>query len=57
MFDDNEPLSELRGILWRELGPTSASLPTITNDLQHEPAAQLRSRIRSLRNDVVGATG
>ena len=27
MFDDDEPLEKLRGILWRELGPDGQSLP------------------------------
>jgi hypothetical protein len=55
VFDGDEPLEELRGILWRELGPGGHSLPTLTGDLQQEAAAQLRTRIRALLAEVVGA--
>lgn len=55
MFDSDEPLEELREILWRELGAGSHALPMIIGDLQQEPAAQLRTRIRALLAEVVGA--
>jgi hypothetical protein len=55
VFDGDEPLEELRGILWRELGPGGHSLPTLTGDLRQEAAAQLRTRIRALLAEVVSA--
>jgi hypothetical protein len=55
MFDRDEPLEELRVILWQELGPDGRSLPTLTRDLQKEPAAQLRTRLRALLTEVAGA--
>lgn len=54
-FDGDEPMEKVRGILWRELGPGGRSLPTVVRDLQPEPAAQLRTRIRALLTEVVGA--
>jgi hypothetical protein len=53
---DSEPEAvELRARLHRELGPNGSSLDAITGDLQTEPAARLRTRIRSLLADVTGA--
>jgi len=53
---DSEPEAvELRALLHRELGPNGSSLDAITGDLQTEPAARLRTRIRSLLADVTGA--
>jgi hypothetical protein len=57
MFDDDEPLEELRGILWRELGPDGHSLPAVVRDLQEAPAARLRTRLRALLAEVVGVVG
>jgi hypothetical protein len=57
MFDDDEPLEELRGILWRELGPDGHSLPAVVRDLQEAPAARLRTRLRALLAEVVGVFG
>jgi hypothetical protein len=53
---DSEPeATELRTLLHRELGPGGSSLEAITGDLQAEAAARLRTRLRSLVVDVVGA--
>ena len=53
---DSEPeAAELRALLHRELGPDGTSLGAITDDLQADEAARLRTRIRSLLADVIGA--
>lgn len=53
---DSEPeAAELRAILHRELGPNGTSLDAITSDLQAEAAARLRTRLRSLLVDAIGA--
>lgn len=57
MFDGDEPLRELRKMLWRELGPGGAGLPPLTAGLQQEPAARLRTRLRGLLADVIGGSG
>jgi hypothetical protein len=57
MFDDDEPLEELRGILWRELGSDGHSLSAVLRDLQEAPAARLRTRLRALLAEVVGVVG
>lgn len=57
MIDDDEPLEELRGILWRELGPDGHSLPAVVRDIQEAPAARLRTRLRALLAEVVGIVG
>lgn len=57
MFDGDEALEELRGILWRELGPAGYALPAVTDELQQEPAAHLRTRIRALLAEVIGIAG
>jgi hypothetical protein len=54
MFDGDEPLEELREILWRELGPSGHSLPSLTTGLQEEPAARMRTRVRGLLAEVIG---
>lgn len=45
----------LRDLLQRELGPGGASLSAITHGLEDDAAARLRTRIRSLLADVIGA--
>ncbi len=55
IFDADAILEDLRAVLWRELGPRGHSLPTLTGDLQTEPAARLRTRVRALLAEVVGA--
>lgn len=47
-FDSSEPLRRVREILWYELGPGGAALGALTADLQDDPAARLRTRIRAL---------
>ncbi len=54
-FDSSEPLRRVREILWRELGPDGAALDVLTADLQDDPAARLRTRIRALLTETVGA--
>ncbi len=54
MFDSDEPLEELRAILWRELGPNGAALLSFTAQLQPEAAAQHRTRVRALLAEVIG---
>ncbi len=41
-------------MLWRELGPEGAALGVLTADLQNDPAARLRTRIRALLAETVG---
>lgn len=54
---DGEPgADDLRRLLNRELGPAGTSLDTITQGLRADAAARLRTRIRSLLADVIGAT-
>ena len=55
-FDSSEPLRRVREILWRELGPDGAALGVLTADLQDDAAARLRTRIRALLTETVGAT-
>ena len=53
-FDSSEPLRRVRAMLWREMGPNGAALAVLTADLQNEPAARLRTRIRALLSETVG---
>lgn len=52
---DTEGGSDLRDLLQRELGPGGASLGAVTLGLQADAAARLRTRIRALLLDVIGA--
>lgn len=45
----------LRETLHRELGPGGPALDILTSALQRDAAARLRTRIRALLHDVVGA--
>lgn len=54
MIHGDGALEELRGILWRELGPAGHSLPALTDELQQEPAARLRTRMRALLAEMIG---
>jgi hypothetical protein len=51
---DGEDGIELRDLLRRELGPGGIALPTITQELQEESAARLRTRVRALLAEVLG---
>jgi hypothetical protein len=51
---DGDDATELRDLLRRELGPGGSALPAITQGLQEEPAARLRTRIRALLAEVLG---
>lgn len=55
MFDDDPSLGAVRAALWRELGPGGSALPQLTADLQDGAAARLRTRVRALLTEVVGA--
>ena len=54
LFAGDPGADDLRILLNRELGPEGTSLDTITQGLQGDAAAQLRTRIRSLLADVIG---
>jgi hypothetical protein len=54
-FDGSAALRETAKILWRELGPGGYALPSITAGLQPAAAARLRTRLRALLAEVVGA--
>lgn len=53
-FDDGA-LPAVCTELWRQLGPNGQALPMLTADLQPEAAARLRTRVRALLTEVVGA--
>ena len=53
-FDD-EGLHRVRSELWRQLGPDGTGLPALTETLQPDAAARLRTRIRALLAEVVGS--
>jgi hypothetical protein len=52
-FDD-ESLRPVRAMLWRELGPEGDALGELTQALQPDAAAQLRTRVRPLLAELVG---
>ena len=54
-LDTNPTLRDLRRVLWRELGPGGAAVTALTNDLQHEAAARLRTRLHALLAEIVGS--
>jgi hypothetical protein len=53
-FDDNAVLRGLRRTLWRELGPGGSALGALTDRLQDDAAARLRTRLRALLVETVG---
>lgn len=53
-LDDDGALSEVRAALWHELGPDGRALPQLTEGLQADPAARLRTRLHALLSEVVG---
>ncbi len=53
-FDDSAMLRDLRLVLWRELGPGGTAVAALTERLQDDAAARLRTRLRGLLVDVVG---
>jgi hypothetical protein len=54
-FDDSATLRDLRLVLWRELGPGGAAVTALTERLQDDAAARLRTRLRALLVEVVGS--
>jgi hypothetical protein len=54
-LDKNSTLRNLRLVLWRELGPGGAAVTALTNNLQHEAAARLRTRLHAILSEVVGS--
>jgi hypothetical protein len=55
-FDRSAKLLELRTALWQEMGPGGSAVTTLTEGLQDDAAARLRTRIRALLAEVVGAS-
>lgn len=53
-FDENPTLQGLRAVLWRELGPGGMAVTSLTDGLQDDAAARLRTRLRALLAEVVG---
>ena len=53
-FDDSATLRDLRLVLWRELGPGGTAAAALTERLQDDAAARLRTRLRALLAEVVG---
>lgn len=53
-FDSSGSLAGVRADLWRELGPNGTALDVLTADLQDDPAARLRTRVRALLTETVG---
>ena len=54
-LDKNPTLRDLRLVLWRELGSGGAAVTALTNNLQHEAASRLRTRLHALLADAVGS--
>jgi hypothetical protein len=55
ILDSSELLRRVREILWHELSPDGPALGVLTADLQDDPAARLRTRIRALLAETIGA--
>ncbi len=53
-FDEDEPLRRVPAILRHELGPEGPALAVLTERLQPEATARMRTRIRALLMEVVG---
>jgi hypothetical protein len=51
----NDALRQIPGILWRDLDSNGPAMSILTNGLQAEPAARMRTRVKALLVDVVGA--
>jgi hypothetical protein len=51
---ESEPLQRVRVALWAELGPGGVGLPELTDSLQADAAARVRTRVRALLTEVVG---
>lgn len=56
VFSGHEPLERVARLLARELGPGGSALPILTAGLQDDAAARLRTRLRALLAEVVGAS-
>lgn len=54
-FVPTDDPDRLRDTLHRELGPGGPALDILTSAFQRDAAARLRTRIRALLHDVVGA--
>lgn len=57
MFDGDASLEHVREVLWQQLGPTGSALPQLTQGLQEQAAARMRTRVRALLSEIVGETG
>jgi len=53
-FDEDESLRRVPAILRRELAPDGPALAVLTNGLQPDAAARMRTRIRALLAEIVG---
>lgn len=53
-FDNGATPRDLRLVLWREFGPGGAAVVALTERLQDNAAARLRTRLRALLAEVVG---
>ena len=53
-FDDSS-LERVRAELWHQIGPRGSALATLTESMQPDAAAKLRTRIRALLAEVAGA--
>lgn len=53
-FDENPTLQGIRSVVWRELGPGGMAVTSLTDGLQDDAAARLRTRLRALLAEVVG---
>lgn len=54
MFEGDRTMTDVRSILWRDLGPGTGHLAALTADRQDEQAARFRTRVRALLSEVVG---
>lgn len=54
-FEVSAVLRSLREVLWRELGPGGSAVGTLTEPLQRDAAARLRTRLRALLVETVGS--
>lgn len=54
MFEHDRTMTEVRSILWRDLGSRAETLAALTADRQDERGARFRTRLRALLSEVVG---
>lgn len=54
-FDSSEPLRHVRTVVWQQLGPDGPATATLVAGLHPDPAARLRTRMRALLAETIGA--